>query len=95
MTYFVYLLASRAYGTLYAGVTNDLARRVSEHKAKTVGGFTAKYGIDRLVWFAVYDSIAEAIAFEKRLKRWRRDWKIRMIEAENPNWLDLYPTLNR
>jgi putative endonuclease len=91
MSYYVYLLASRKHGTLYLGVTNDLVRRVYEHRSKAVPSFSSRYGIDKLVWFEVYDDIATAIAREKQLKRWRRDWKIRLIEEENPEWCDLYP----
>lgn len=94
MPYHVYMLASRRHGTLYLGVTNDLARRVSEHKAKRVPGFTAAYDVTRLVWYEAYERIDEAIAREKALKRWRRDWKIRLIEEMNPDWSDLYASLN-
>jgi putative endonuclease len=89
----VYLLASRRHGTLYVGVTNDLARRVYEHKVKVVPGFTAKYGVDRLVWFEMYDDPSEAIKREKRVKKWHRDWKIRLIEEQNPDWHDLFPEM--
>jgi putative endonuclease len=89
-TYWVYILASGRHGTLYVGVTNSLERRIAEHKAKEVPGFTKTYGVDRLVWFHGFGEVAEAIAFEKRLKRWRRDWKIRLIEGDNTNWDDLY-----
>ena len=95
MPYVVYMLASRKHGTLYIGVTNDLARRIAEHKAKVGEGFTARYGVDKLVWSETYDRIDEAITREKMLKKWRRDWKIRLIETDNPNWLDLYELLNR
>jgi putative endonuclease len=95
MPYHVYMLASRRHGTLYLGVTNNLARRVWEHKAKAVPGFSAKYGVDRLVWYEAYDRIDEAIAREKALKKWRRDWKLRLIEEMNPEWEDLYLSLNR
>ena len=77
MPYYVYLLASRKHGTLYLGVTNDLARRVWEHREKVVSGFSSKYGIVRLVWFEAHDEITAAIAREKQIKKWRRDWKIR------------------
>ncbi len=90
MTYWVYILSSRRHGTLYVGVTNSLERRVAQHKAKECSGFTSKYGVDRLVWFRGYGEVTAAIAFEKRLKRWRRDWKIRLIEEDNPHWEDLY-----
>src|SRR5262249_37653750 len=86
--YFVYILASRRNGTLYIGVTNDLVRRMGEHKAKLVPGFTRKYGVDRLVYFEEYSSL-EARARERSLKRWQRAWKIELIEKLNPQWRDL------
>ena len=91
--YFVYILASGRNGTLYVGVTNDLTRRVWEHKAKEVGGFTAKYGVDKLMWFEAHEDINEAIHREKQIKRWHRDWKIALFRDTNPDWHDLYPTL--
>ncbi|WP_411288065.1 GIY-YIG nuclease family protein [Phenylobacterium sp.] len=90
MTYWVYIVASARHGTLYVGVTNSLERRIAEHKAKDVAGFTKRYGVDRLVFFQGYGEVTEAIRFEKQLKRWRRDWKVRLIEADNPNWDDLH-----
>ena len=95
MGYYVYLLASRKYGTLYLGVTNDLIRRVYEHKNKIVRGFTSRYGVDRLVWYECYDDPTTAITREKELKKWRRDWKIRLIEENNPDWTDLYESITR
>lgn len=95
MPYSVRLLASRRHDTLDLGVTNDLARRVDEHRRKVVPGFSARYGVSRLVWYEVYDRIDEAIAREKSLKMGRRDWKIALIEEMNPGWSDLYPSLNR
>jgi putative endonuclease len=92
--FFVYILASQRNGTLYVGVTNEIARRVYEHRTGAIPGFTAKYGVKTLVWYEPHVSIAEAIAREKRLKRWRREWKIKLIEEANPQWLDLYETLN-
>jgi putative endonuclease len=92
-SFYVYLLASRRHGTLYLGMTNDLVRRVHEHKSKSVPGFTRRYGVDRLVWFEIYDDPATAISREKELKKWRRDWKIRLIEEQNPDWCDLYETI--
>jgi putative endonuclease len=92
--YFVYILCNKPRGTLYVGASNDLARRVWEHRNKIVPGFTAKYGVDRLVWFEPYDWIDEALLRENRIKHWRRDWKIRLIEASNPDWYDLYPGLS-
>jgi putative endonuclease len=87
--FFVYLLASRRNGTLYCGVTNDLARRVFEHREGQAEGFARKYGVSRLVWFEQHSDINEAILREKRIKKWRRDWKIALIEAENRDWRDL------
>jgi putative endonuclease len=91
--FYVYLLASQHYGTLYVGCANDLARRIGEHKIKAVPGFTAKYGVDRLVWFEAHETLEAALAREHQIKRWRRDWKINLIERENPHWVDLYPSL--
>lgn len=93
MTYYVYLLASDKYGTLYLGVTNDIVRRIYEHRTKAVAGFTKRYSVDKLVWFESYDDAITAIAREKELKKWRRDWKIRLIEEGNPLWTDLYPEI--
>ena len=90
MVYYVYILASKKHGTLYIGVTSDLVRRVYEHKTKAVPGFTTKYGVEKLVLFEMYDDAMTAIAREKELKKWRRDWKTRLIEEQNPNWDDLY-----
>lgn len=86
---FVYLLANKPYGTLYVGVTSDLSRRISEHRVKLVPGFTAKYAINRLVWFEVHEEHASALQREKRIKGWKRDWKINLIERDNPHWRDL------
>ncbi len=93
MAYYVYLLASKRNGTLYLGVTNDIVRRVHEHKLKAVDGFTTQYGVDKLVWFEIYDDVLTAIAREKELKKWRRSWKIRLIEENNAEWTDLYPEI--
>jgi putative endonuclease len=92
--YFVYMLASKLQGTLYVGVTNDLMRRVYEHREGLLPGFTKKYGIKMLVWYSSYGDINDAIAQEKRIKRWRRDWKKNLIERDNPHWIDLYPALS-
>ena len=91
----VYILASRLHGTLYIGVTSDLNRRVWEHREGVLPGFSKRYGCKQLVWYEVHDSIAEAIRREKALKGWRRHWKTRLIEQENPLWADLHETLNR
>ncbi|MFN3688177.1 GIY-YIG nuclease family protein [Salinarimonas sp.] len=93
--FYVYLLASGMHGTLYLGVTNDLARRVYEHKEKLIRGFTSRYGVDRLVWYEVHERAYDAIVREKDIKKWRRDWKLRLIEEMNPHWEDLYRSLNR
>jgi putative endonuclease len=93
LSYYVYLLASRRHGTLYVGVTNDLVGRVHEHRNKTVPGFTSLYAVDRLVWFECYDDPVIAITREKDIKKWHRDWKIRLIEPDNPDWLDRYPEI--
>ncbi|MEQ9447850.1 MAG: GIY-YIG nuclease family protein [Rhodospirillaceae bacterium] len=95
MVYYVYILASGMNGTLYIGVTNDLIRRVHEHRTDAAEGFTKKYQVHRLVYFETTESIESAIAREKTLKRWRRDWKRVLIERENPTWDDLYDGLTR
>jgi putative endonuclease len=91
--FFVYLLASGLRGTLYVGVTSDLMKRVWEHKSKVAPGFTARYGIDRLVWFETHETAEAAITREKQLKEWHRDWKMNLIERDNPHWTDLYSSL--
>jgi putative endonuclease len=90
---YVYLLASKPYRTLYVSVTSDLARRVWEHRVRAVLGFTARYGVDRLVWFEAHDSADVAMLREKQIKELKRDWKINLIERDNPRWIDLYPNL--
>ena len=87
--FFVYVLASRYRGTMYVGITNDLSRRMGEHKSGAVPGFTKRYKVDRLVYHEAYTSILDARNRERILKRWRRDWKFDLIEAGNPNWNDL------
>jgi putative endonuclease len=89
-TFYVYILASRRNGTLYVGVTNDFVRRVAQHKAKLVPGFTREYGVDKLVHVEEYSSILEARARERSVKRWRCAWKIALIEKSNPDWRDLF-----
>ncbi|MGQ0681904.1 GIY-YIG nuclease family protein [Bradyrhizobium sp.] len=91
--YYVYILASRIGGTLYIGVTNDLIRRVSEHRPKIAESFTKRHDVTRLVYFEVFEEIEQAIHREKRLKKWPRAWKISLIEKDNPNWIDLYPEI--
>ncbi len=92
-TYWVYILASRPYGTLYVGVTNNLLGRVERHRAGDGSAFTSKYGVGLLVHFEAFAAIDEAIQREKLLKRYRRQWKIHLIERENPHWQNLYPAL--
>ena len=87
--YYVYILASQRNGTLYTGVTNDLVRRVCEHREGLEESFTKRYGVHALV----YDTPGEAITREKQIKKWNRKWKLSLIEAENPDWVDLYPGL--
>ncbi|EKE15122.1 MAG: excinuclease ABC subunit C [uncultured bacterium] len=87
--YYVYILASDRNGTLYIGVTNNIVRRVTEHKNKEIKGFTEKYNINKLVYFEKYEDINEAIVQEKRLKKWNRKWKLDLIEQSNPKWRDL------
>jgi putative endonuclease len=90
-SFYVYILASRVGGTVYIGITNDLIRRIAEHKSRLIESFTEKYDVARLVYFETFDDPANAIKREKRLKKWNRAWKIRLIEGRNPNWDDLYP----
>ena len=88
--YYVYVLASKKNGTLYIGVTNNLVKRVYEHKNDLVAGFTEQYRVHNLIYFESYEYIKEAISREKRLKKWNRQWKIELIEKGNPDWKDLY-----
>jgi putative endonuclease len=89
----VYVLASRRNGTLYTGVTSNLIKRVWQHKNNQVEGFTSKYGVYTLVWFEIHESMESAIRREKAIKKWKRSWKIKMIEERNSCWRDLYPDL--
>ena len=92
-TGYVYILASGRNGTLYIGVTSNLARRVYEHKHHLVDGFTKTHDVTHLVWFEQYDNISDAILREKRMKKWNRQWKLRVIEGLNPNWDDLFASI--
>ena len=85
----VYILASSRHGTLYIGVTSNLIGRLIQHREGLIAGFTSRYGVHRLVWYDVADTMEAAIAREKQLKRWNRDWKLRLIEEHNPEWDDL------
>jgi putative endonuclease len=93
MAYYVCILASRRDGAIYVGITNDLVRRVYEHRIKAVRGFTSKYNITRLVWFEVDDDPISAISREKELKKRKRDSKVQLINAQNPEWNDLYESI--
>jgi putative endonuclease len=91
--FFVYLLSNKPFGTLYVGSTNDLFRRIWEHKNKVVPGFTARYRVDRLVWYEAHETFESERYREKQIKEWKRAWKIQLVERENPQWVDLYPGL--
>ncbi len=93
--YAVYLLASEIHGTLYIGVTGDLISRIAQHKSGEIPGFTQKYKVHTLVWFEYFGEIGAAIQREKTMKKWPRQWKINLIERDNPHWLDLYPLFFR
>ncbi len=92
--YFIYILASKRNGTLYIGVTNNLLERVNQHKNNLVDGFTKKYDVHNLVYYEAYKNIEDAISREKCMKKWKRKWKLKLIESSNPNWEDLYYTLS-
>jgi len=92
-TYYVYILTNKKNGTLYIGMTNNLLRRMYEHKHNLVSGFTSKYNIHQLVYFEQTEDILSALQREKQLKKWNRSWKIKLIESNNPNWIDLYKDL--
>jgi len=92
--YYIYLLANRKHGTLYVGMTNDLIRRVYEHKSDCIEGFTKKYAVHRLVYYEVFADPYNAISREKALKSWKREWKIALVEKGNPEWVDLYDSLS-
>lgn len=88
--FYVYILCSKRNGTLYAGVTSDLIKRIYEHKNDLVTGFTQKYGVHHLVWYEIHESCESAIKREKQIKKWKRAWKLKLIEKNNPYWDDLY-----
>jgi putative endonuclease len=95
MACYVDILASRRDRAIYVGITNDLVRRIYEHRTKAVPAFTSRYNITRLVWFEIYDDPVSAISREKELKKWKRSWKVQLIEAKNPSWDDLYESICR
>ena len=92
--FYVYIVASGRNGTIYVGMTDDIGRRIFEHKSKAIPGFTAKYGCDQLVWFEAHETRDSAFRRERQIKEWRRSWKLVLIEEANPTWRDLYETLN-
>jgi putative endonuclease len=92
-SYYVYILASQRNGTLYIGVTNNLIRRVAEHNSGEIKGFTQKYKVNRLVYFEDTNDVNAALTREKQLKKWKRSWKLKLIEGNNPEWRDLYPDI--
>jgi putative endonuclease len=92
-SYYVYIIASKRNGTLYIGVTSDLIRRIAEHKDGLVEGFSKRYKVNQLVYYEEIPDVTSAIVREKRLKKWKRAWKLRLIEAGNPGWKDLYQDL--
>ena len=92
-TYYVYITASKRNGTLYIGVTSNLKKRIYEHKESLLDGFTKKYKVNKLVYFETTNDISSAIQREKRMERWKRKWKLKLIEKENPCWIDLYNNL--
>lgn len=93
LSYWVYILASRKNGTLYIGMTNNINRRVYEHKVKLIDGFTKKYNVILLAHFEEFSDVHEAIHREKCLKEWKRNWKLKLIESHNPDWHDLYENI--
>jgi len=92
-TYYVYITASKRNGTLYIGVTSNLKKRIYEHKESIIVGFTKKYKVNKLVYFETTNDINSAILREKQMKKWKREWKLKLIEKENPCWIDLYDNL--
>lgn len=90
----VYIMANQRNGTLYIGVTSNLPKRIWEHKSKAVEGFTQKYGVDKLVWYELHETMESALSREKNIKFWKRHWKLKTIEAMNPDWRDLSEEIN-
>jgi putative endonuclease len=90
---FVYMMASRLNGTLYLGVTSNLVQRAYQHRNELADGFSRRHGCKLLVWFETHEDLQEARVREFQIKKWKREWKLKLIERENPDWLDLYPTL--
>ncbi|MFH1096389.1 MAG: GIY-YIG nuclease family protein [Candidatus Desantisbacteria bacterium] len=93
--FYIYILCSKRNGTLYIGVTSDIIKRIYEHKHNLMDGFTKKYTVHCLVWYEIHESAISAITREKQIKKWKRDWKLKLIEKDNPQWNDLYETICR
>ncbi|MBI3343161.1 GIY-YIG nuclease family protein [Candidatus Gottesmanbacteria bacterium] len=93
MNYFVYMLSNKRNGTLYIGSTNNLVKRMYEHKQKLIDGFTKRYGVDQLMYYEVCETALVMVTRERQLKKWNRLWKLKLIEGTNPDWQDLYPTI--
>ncbi len=91
--FYVYILSSKRKGALYTGITSDLVKRVYEHKNNPVNGFTKKYNVHSLVWYEIHESVESAMIREKRIKKWKRPWKLELIEQNNPGWTDLYESI--
>ncbi len=91
--FYVYILCSKRNGTLYTGITSDLAKRIFEHKSDLVEGFTKKYNVHHLVWYEAHESAESAITREKQIKKWKRVWKLKLIEQDNPEWIDFYESI--
>ncbi len=94
LMFYVYIVANQRNGTIYIGMTDDLSKRIYQHKTKALPGFSARYGCEKLVWFETHDTRDAAFRRERQMKEWRRSWKLMLIEEVNPMWLDLYETLN-
>ena len=90
---YIYILANKPYGTVYIGITNDLSRRIYEHKNNAIKGFTSRYDLHKLVYYEPFDDIQDALRREKNLKAWKRDWKIKLVSEFNPEWENLYEKL--
>jgi len=91
--YYVYLITNKPYGTLYVGVTRDLVKRIYEHRGGFVESFSNQHDLGRLVWFEAHEDVKSAIEREKKIKKWRRDWKVNLVQTENPTWDDLYQSI--
>ncbi len=91
--YYVYIITNKPYGTLYVGISSNLVQRIYQHREGMAPGFSKEHGLNRLVWYQMHQDVNEAIASEKKIKKWRRDWKVNVIQEMNPEWKDLYPSI--